>query len=564
MRPLFNNAAGNGVKDALKLCRSGDFFLAILALCRRASTESRHSRWQMPPPQISGDSSAVAHAVLRKPLFMVSDLDISPSGARSIVAPDETEAVRALALQVAAQVTLAHATEILCSGMARVLDAPLALLSRDPFSWRFEAQAIPDSLASGALSTAERTGTADDAVRQLQEDSGHAWTAIALRTVGDREWALLLAGQSGTWADRPGFEEVIDQIDWSLGQVASREQADHAMRLQQKLHAFTHRLAREDDGTRLNSLVLRTVASQVHARTGALAMFSAADEALAIVTTLGYPLSIVEHLRIRPGDGLIGRVYASGRPIAGDTAVEGTRRLRYRTDSYMVLPVVAGRTCVAVVALTDRADGRPFDARDFASARVLASTAAPSFSRERLRERLAHVTELATVDAVTGLFNRRYFETRLEAEVERARRQKQDLAVLLLDIDDFKRVNDTRGHLEGDRTLREVADLLRAGVRIFDVCARYGGEEFVIVMPAASLAVAQHVAERIRATIQRSFSREVPVVTVSIGVGMLGTAASAKELIEVADRALISAKRAGKNLVSVGLLGSLGSNAKAP
>jgi diguanylate cyclase (GGDEF)-like protein len=102
---------------------------------------------------------------------------------------------------------------------------------------------------------------------------------------------------------------------------------------------------------------------------------------------------------------------------------------------------------------------------------------------------------------------------------------------------------------QGDRTLRDVADVLRAGVRIFDVCARYGGEEFVIVMPDASLAVAQQVAERIRLRVERRFAHDSPPVTVSIGVGMLGPHAAADDLIDIADRALIAAKRAGKNVV---------------
>jgi diguanylate cyclase (GGDEF)-like protein len=218
----------------------------------------------------------------------------------------------------------------------------------------------------------------------------------------------------------------------------------------------------------------------------------------------------------------------------------------------MVVPVLAGTERVAVIALTDRADAQPFDARDFQAARLFAGAAAAAFTRERLRGELQDLTQLATVDPVTGLFNRRYFETRLEAEAERARRQEHDLALLLIDIDNFKHVNDTRGHLEGDRTLRDVADLLRAGVRIFDVCARYGGEEFVIVMPDASLSVAQHVAERIRLKIERRFVHEVPPVTVSIGVGMLARHAAADDLIDVADRALIAAKKAGKNLVWTG------------
>lgn len=482
---------------------------------------------------------------------MLSDSGVPDSAMRSAV-PDDLQAVRALALRVAAEATLACAAEVLSSNLARLLTAPLALLSRDLLSWRFEAYAFPDSASTGALAKLEQNTAADDPLLRLQENSGQAWTAIALGTLGDREWTLLLPGQSEAWGSRPGFDQLVEDVSWSLGQVASREQIDYASRFQRRLHAFSHRLAREDDSARLNALVLKALASQVLAHTGALAVFSEVDQALEIVATVGYPTSLVEHLRIPVGEGLLGRVYASGKPIAGDSRTEGKRRLRYRTDSYIVVPVLAGAERLAVIALTDRADGLPFDARDFQAARLFAAAAAPAFTRERLRGRLDELTQLATVDPVTGLFNRRYFETRLEAEAERARRQDQHLALLLIDIDNFKLVNDTRGHLEGDRTLRDVADLLRAGVRIFDVCARYGGEEFVIVMPDAPLAVAQQVAERIRLKIERRFAHDSPPVTVSVGVGMLGSHAAADDLIDIADRALIAAKKAGKNLVWTG------------
>ena len=208
------------------------------------------------------------------------------------------------------------------------------------------------------------------------------------------------------------------------------------------------------------------------------------------------------------------------------------------------------------MTLTDRDDGREFDARDFRAARILAANAALAFTRERLTENVTELTRIATVDAVTGLFNRRYFEDRLEAEVQRARRQQQDLALLMIDIDDFKRINDTWGHLEGDRALRDVADLLRGGVRIFDVCARFGGEEFVIIMPGATAQVAMHVAERIRRQVEQHAARDPLPITVSVGVGMLDADATTDELISAADRALIAAKTAGKNLVWIAGQGS--------
>jgi len=465
---------------------------------------------------------------------------------------DDMQAIRSLAIQVVAQVTLARAIEVVSNSLAAYLNTPIALLSRDPFAWRFETHAFPDAPTTEALARFRRTEASEDPVKQLEEDSGHAWTAIALGTLGDRDWALLLPGQSDVWAERSGFEHLVENVAWSLGQVANRELADYANRFQRRLHAFNRRLARECSQECLNDLVLKTLTRQVRAETAALAVYTPLEDTLAIVATVGYPLSVVEHLRIQPGEGLIGGVYKSRKAVVCDSGRAGTKRLRYRTDSYMVLPIVAGSEPLGVIALTDRSDGGRFDARDFASARLMASSAASAFSRERLHQRLTKLTELATVDPVTGLFNRRYLETRLEAEVERARRQRQDLALLLIDIDDFKRVNDTRGHLEGDRILREVADLLRAGVRIFDVCARYGGEEFVIVMPAASAMVAQQVAERIRLRVERNFSNETPAVTVSVGVAMLDSADTADELVDVADHALIAAKKAGKNMVWTG------------
>ena len=116
-------------------------------------------------------------------------------------------------------------------------------------------------------------------------------------------------------------------------------------RFNRRLYAFSRRLARDSDSARAHQLVLRTLAAQVGARTGALAVYLPAEDALAISATLGYPRAIVEHIRIAPGEGIIGRAFESGRATLGrgGGGQERSRRLRYRTDSYMVLPIVAGR-----------------------------------------------------------------------------------------------------------------------------------------------------------------------------------------------------------------------------
>ena len=116
----------------------------------------------------------------------------------------------------------------------------------------------------------------------------------------------------------------------------------------------------------------------------AFAVFNEAEEALVITATLGYPSAAVEHLRIAPGEGVIGQAYQSGR--AGIMqADEVNKRLRYRTNSYMVVPLVASGQCLGVIALTDRADGQTFETRDLASARLLAAPAALALARHRTR-----------------------------------------------------------------------------------------------------------------------------------------------------------------------------------
>jgi diguanylate cyclase (GGDEF)-like protein len=164
---------------------------------------------------------------------------------------------------------------------------------------------------------------------------------------------------------------------------------------------------------------------------------------------------------------------------------------------------------------------------------------------------MAEVSRLAAVDPVTGLFTRRIFEERLGAEVQRAHRHQEPLALLLVDIDDFKLVNDRFGHLEGDRALRGVGDVFREAVRIFDVCARLGGDEFVILMPRATMSVALRIAERVRERVQRRFDGEPFGVTISIGAAALGPAGRPQDLIADADRRLRAAKVRGKNAIDV-------------
>src|SRR5262249_970772 len=145
-------------------------------------------------------------------------------------------------------------------------------------------------------------------------------------------------------------------------------------------------------------------------------------------------------------------------------------------------------------------------------------------SRERALGQAESFAHAAAIDPLTGAFNRRYFQTRLEEELERSRRHTLSLTLLIVDIDNFKTINDTFGHLAADTVIKDIAELLRRSVRMFDVCARFGGEEFAIIMPGSNAESVATVAERIRERIEAYRSSEPAMVdvriTVSIGIGV--------------------------------------------
>jgi two-component system cell cycle response regulator len=161
---------------------------------------------------------------------------------------------------------------------------------------------------------------------------------------------------------------------------------------------------------------------------------------------------------------------------------------------------------------------------------------------------------LARTDPLTGCANRRTLLEKLHSEIERARRYGLALSVLMIDLDHFKGVNDTRGHLTGDDVLRQVAQLLRSVMRSVDVVARYGGEEFLVVLPETADPGAMSFAERVREQVaDHDFAAggDPLSVTVSVGVATVapGTETDADDLLARADAALYRAKRDGRNLV---------------
>ncbi len=195
---------------------------------------------------------------------------------------------------------------------------------------------------------------------------------------------------------------------------------------------------------------------------------------------------------------------------------------------------------------------RPVERNELA-ARVRTQIRRHRYSTE-LRQSVTQTLALAVIDELTGLYNRRYFDRHLSLMLEKAREQERDMAVMLIDMDFFKSVNDNHGHDIGDAVLKEFSQRLRRNIRGVDLACRFGGEEFVVLMPDTDFRQAQSVAERVRVSVaERGFETSglgPLTVTCSVGVALNEHEIDTPEMIlKRADVALYRAKREGRNRV---------------
>jgi len=168
---------------------------------------------------------------------------------------------------------------------------------------------------------------------------------------------------------------------------------------------------------------------------------------------------------------------------------------------------------------------------------------------QKLRRSQAQLAQLVTQDVLTNVLNARAFAERLGQELERNRRYPRPLALIYMDLDNFKVINDTHGHQTGDAVLRLVADAMRTSVRTADVVGRLGGDEFGVLMPETDAPLADAAAKRLVASLRNVF-KGTPSVTASIGVvSCTATDASTDDLLRRADQAMYDAKKAGKDRV---------------
>jgi diguanylate cyclase (GGDEF)-like protein len=316
------------------------------------------------------------------------------------------------------------------------------------------------------------------------------------------------------------------------GRDKALARAAHALNVSHALQEVLDTLAREADA----------------AVAGSVAGFHLVEEDGAGLATAGH----------RMPAGWFGGRLAPGAGIAGRVLATAVAAVEPAPADEPALPPLPGLRTVAAVPLRETGELRGVLTVGFAEDRVVGAEdlqvleAIADLAVVACHNAAAYddIRTAASTDALTGLLNHGAMQVRVREEVARAARDGQPLCCVLIDLDDFKRVNDERGHPAGDALLRRVADALRAEVRPYDHLARYGGDEFVIVLPGTSEAAARAVAERVRARVHAGTPGEAGS-DCSIGVSAWDAAMDADALLAAADRALLLAKRTGKGRVAV-------------
>ena len=261
---------------------------------------------------------------------------------------------------------------------------------------------------------------------------------------------------------------------------------------------------------------------------------------------------------IAPGEGIVGRTFRTRQTQFVRDVSEDPEYIQADAEigSEICVPLLKQDSVQGVIDV-ESSRRRPLGERDVDVLQALAGPISIAIENAHLH---AQATALARVDGLTDLMNRRTFDETLEAELKRARRYDLPLTLMIIDIDDFKAVNDLWGHPAGDALLRTIAHLIRSNVRGSDSAARFGGDEFAVILPNTGLKDALDMAERLRQTVEQlgrdsrdAQDKAVPAGDYSISIGVAsfpGSAQSADELLLAADHAELRAKQQGKNRVS--------------
>ena len=422
---------------------------------------------------------------------------------------------------------------------------PVAVLVAQPESEGPGVLPIALAVAAGAVLLA--VGIAVLLARATTRPLGELGEAAARVAAGDLDTTIEVRSRDEVGHLAGSFNTMTEELRSYVGALqASRDE------LQAGVARIGDTLSGTHDLDRILTVVLDTAMASTRAQAGAVLLLAADRTELELAVGQGLEeRGVSRDLRLPMGVGIAGRVAASGDAARGriGSGELQTAESEPRASTVLAVPLKSSTTVIGVLTLYDREDGELFDESDLATLRTFTSQATVAVDNVVLHE---EAQRLSITDGLTGLWNYRYFTMTIGKEIERAARFGRPLALLLLDLDHFKLVNDVYGHQRGDAVLVELAGRIRAQVRDVDTVARYGGEEFVVILPETDEDGATQAAERIRSAVRRRpFGEpgEVPLeITVSVGVAVFPHhGAGSTSLLRRADEALYSAKRAGRD-----------------
>ncbi len=276
---------------------------------------------------------------------------------------------------------------------------------------------------------------------------------------------------------------------------------------------------------------------------------------LKVVAKEGYANRKIEDFSIKIGEGITGWVANAGKALVINDVHSDPRYIEgfSEANSELAVPLKCKEEIIGVLDIESE-EFNAFDSKDLDTLRTLANYIAAYIKNAELHQ---ETVNLSKTDSLTGLFNRRVFKDMLLKELQRAKRYNHPFSLIMIDIDNFKKYNDSFGHPEGDSVIKSLAQVFRASTRDVDTIARYGGEEFIIILPETSKQDAANIAERIRRNFKRiNFYPRAAAkplnMTISLGVATFPKDGTIAELlVNNVDNALYQSKRTGKDKISV-------------
>jgi len=219
----------------------------------------------------------------------------------------------------------------------------------------------------------------------------------------------------------------------------------------------------------------------------------------------------------------------------------------YKTNNCAIVPLICQERVVGVLNLADKINGDRFTSGDIALIELFSQLVGGSIGNITLFEK---IQRQATTDGLTGLVNHKTFYEILEKELWRSRRYGGQISLIMVDVDNLKKINDTHGHRAGDKVIKEVSRRIKECIRQIDTAARYGGDEFAVILPNTALNDATIVAQRMVSAVAgtpTTWKKELIPLSVSVGLGQYDADANPEDITSRSDQALYSAKKAGKN-----------------